>query len=277
VDGLMIGWTLGGYPSPNLEVAAEIGSAPADGPGAAELEAGIIGALNSVASRRYGATNAEAVVAAWRKFSAAFSEFPFDGGLVYNAPMQFGPSNLLWGSPTGYRATMIGFPYDDLDGWRQLYPAEVFIRQLEAVADGFAEGVALLKAAPAFKEPSGAEKNSAGRRAVELELGVAEAAEIHFRSTATQARFVMARRALAAAKSADEARAAISDLEKALRQEILAARRLRAIQSRDSRIGFEASNQYYYVPLDLAEKVVNCRYLLSHWLPAERTKAGLPA
>ena len=28
VNGLMLGWTLGGYPSPNLEVVAEIGSAP---------------------------------------------------------------------------------------------------------------------------------------------------------------------------------------------------------------------------------------------------------
>lgn len=26
VDGLMLGWTLGGYPSPNLEVVAEMGS-----------------------------------------------------------------------------------------------------------------------------------------------------------------------------------------------------------------------------------------------------------
>ena len=45
-----------------------------------------------------------------------------------------------------------------------------------------------------------------------------------------------------------------------------------AIQSRDSRIGFEASNQYYYVPLDLVEKVVNCRDLRDRWLPAQRTK-----
>ena len=33
VNGLMLGWTLGGYPSPNLEVVAEIGAAPAAGRG----------------------------------------------------------------------------------------------------------------------------------------------------------------------------------------------------------------------------------------------------
>ena len=33
----------------------------------------------------------------------------------------------------------------------------------------------------------------------------------------------------------------------------------------DSRIGFEASNQYYYVPLDLAEKVINCQDVLDQF------------
>jgi hypothetical protein len=50
------------------------------------------------------------------------------------------------------------------------------------------------------------------------------------------------------------------------------ARRLHAIQSNDSHIGFEASNQYYYVPVDLAEKVINCQDLLTRWLPAERSR-----
>ena len=44
--------------------------------------------------------------------------------------------------------------------------------------------------------------------------------------------------------------------------EIELARRQHRLQSADSRIGFEASNHYFYVPLDLVEKVVNCRWLL---------------
>ena len=35
---------------------------------------------------------------------------------------------------------------------------------------------------------------------------------------------------------------------------------------------FEAANQYFYVPLDLAEKVVNCRDLLDRWLPEQRRR-----
>lgn len=40
-----------------------------------------------------------------------------------------------------------------------------------------------------------------------------------------------------------------------------AARGLYRLASRDSRIGFEAANQYFYVPADLLEKIVNCRFL----------------
>jgi hypothetical protein len=29
---------------------------------------------------------------------------------------------------------------------------------------------------------------------------------------------------------------------------------------------FEASNQYYHVPLDLVEKALNCRDMLERWL-----------
>ncbi len=33
---------------------------------------------------------------------------------------------------------------------------------------------------------------------------------------------------------------------------------------------YEASNHYFYVPIDLAAKVINVRYLLDTWLPAKK-------
>ena len=42
--------------------------------------------MRAVARRRFGEAMAPAVVEAWRAFSAAFREFPFDGSVVYNAP-----------------------------------------------------------------------------------------------------------------------------------------------------------------------------------------------
>ena len=94
-----------------------------------------------------------------------------------------------------------------------------------------------------------------------------EASAIHFRSVANQARFVVERRRLKEAESPESVESAGAELERLLRAEIVLARRLHAVQSRDSRIGFEASNQYYYVPVDLAEKVINCHDLLTRWLP----------
>jgi len=247
INGLMLGWTLGGYPSPNLEVVAEaLASGDADA------------AMQQVAERRFGAALAPAVVTAWRGFSAAFREFPYHVGVVYSGPQQLGPANLLWREPTGYRATMVGFPYDDLDSWRAVYPPEIFAGQLEKVADGFDRALAELR-----QGATGVKLSEAAQRALEDEGRVAEAAAIHFRSSANQARFVMARRVLSAgAPPADAARLRAS-LQRCLQEEIVLARRLHAIQSRDSRIGFEASNQYYYVPVDLGEKVLNCRYLLA--------------
>src|SRR5207247_10142024 len=94
-------------------------------------------ALEIVASRRFGPVLAPTIVQCWRGFSAAFSEFPFHVSVVYSAPLQVGPANLLWAEPTGYHASMVGFPYDDLDSWRAIYPPETFIAQLEKVATGF--------------------------------------------------------------------------------------------------------------------------------------------
>ena len=100
------------------------------------------------------------------------------------------------------------------------------------------------------------------RNVAELDLGVARAANLHFASVANQARFVMARDALAADNVEDKARADARDqLRMILTSEIDAAVKLYEIVKADSRIGYEASNHYFYVPLDLVEKVVNCEYL----------------
>ncbi len=223
VEDLMLGWTLGGRPSPNMDAVAEISAG---------------GSLESLALRRHGKA-ASAAVEFWTALSAAFREFPFDGGLVYNAPLQMGPANPLWPLPTGYRATMVGIPYDDLDAWRGPYPVPVFISQLEKVADGFEAALANLRAAIPNPSASLAE-----------EARFAAAAAIHFASVAQQTRFVAAR------KSADS-----QAMRQAIQRELQLAVRLHSLQSRDSQIGFEASNQYYYIPHDLVEKALNCRWL----------------
>ena len=256
VDGLMLGWTLGGYPSPNLEVVAAISGSPTLTPDEA---------MQRVAERRFGQALAPSVVVAWKKYSTAFSEFPFHGGLVYSAPLQAGPSNPLWEKPTGYQASMVGIPYDHLDAWRAVYPPEVFIGQLEKIATGFESALKALKL-----NSAGLTMSRVQRHTLDKEMDVAEAAAIHFQSVANQARFVRDRDLLAASKDRASGGALVEKLESTLRSELALAKRLFVIQSRDSRIGFEATNHYFYVPADLIEKILICRDLLDRWLPGLR-------
>ena len=49
-------------------------------------------------------------------------------------------------------------------------------------------------------------------------------------------------------------------IQQLLDHEITLARELFALTQQDSRIGFE-DNNYYYVPIDFVEKVINCEYI----------------
>ncbi|PSL33705.1 hypothetical protein [Dyadobacter jiangsuensis] len=256
VDGLMLGWTLGGYPSPNLEVVAEMGNSKT-----------ITGkeAMLKVARRRYGAAG-DAVTKAWQQYSEGFSEFPYHIGVVYSAPLQAGPSNLLWSKPTGYKASMVGLPYDDVNSWRANYPVEIFISQMQKVARRFEHAQAELR-----RETAGLKLPAELRKALTDECGVAETIAIHYGSVANQASFVVARDKLAIEKDQRKAMELIAAIEGVLRNEITLAKRMAQLQGGDSRLGFEASNHYFYVCNDLAEKVINCRDLLDHWLPELRS------
>jgi len=262
VDGLMLSWTLGGYPSPNMEAVVEQGRL--DQPTVED-------ALRTVATRRFGAAAAPAVVEAWQGFSAAFGEYPFHIVVLYQSPVHMGPANLLWGEATSYRGrgvTAYAFPFDDLDTWRGIYPPEVFAAQFAKTADGFDQALAKLK-----ERVSRMSLDAEAAVALEQEMGVAEACAIHFRSVANQSRFVMMRNELVGRPDRQRAERLIDALEALLRDEIRLATRLDAIQSRDSRIGFEAACQYFYVGVDLGEKVINCRDLLERWIPEQRAKA----
>jgi len=248
VDGLMLSWTVGGYPSPNLELVRRFQQPPAPT---------VEQALSELAEARYGRGAASEMMAGWSKFSEAFSEFPFDGSYVYRGPSQVGPANLLYLEPTGYPSTMVGFPYDDVDGWRGIYPADVLAGQFEKIAAGWREALAI------WTEAHDTIEGPQERANARSDLVVAEAAGLHFDSVANQIRFILARNALRFG-SLDQAErdAAVGTMRATADAEIQNARRLFALTRQDPRIGFEASNHYYYLPLDLAEKLINCEFIL---------------
>lgn len=251
VDGMLIGWTMGGYPSPNFQLAQRLNHAPAPN---------VDAALDTLARERFGDAGVPHARKAWRLMSEGFRQYPFHISVVYTAPVQWGPANLLYPTTTGYKAPMWGIPYDDLDGWRGPYPPEVFAAQFEKVADGWRPGIAELQTA--------VEKTPADRRnAVVADLRYARAAAMTFQAVANQARFVLARDALLKdenASSPQTHRRLREEAQRCLKSEIDLARQHFALTCEDSRIGFEPSCQYFYLPLDLVEKVVNCRWLLEH-------------
>ena len=243
IEGLMLSWTVGGYPSPNLEVVREYCRWPAPDPDEV---------LTLAAERRYGPKAAPLVNAAWKGFSDAFEEFPY-GISIYMIPVQHGPANLLRSHRTGHRSRMILFPYDDVPGWRGAYPEEVVQKQFQTMSEKWEKGLeALRRALHLVPEHLQAEARK--------DLGVSETCFIHFRSVANQVKFYILRQQLDS--GIGDLRRVRSEMAAIARDEIDLARRLYPIARRDSRIGYEASNHYYYRPLDLAEKVLNCDHLV---------------
>lgn len=225
-DGLMLSWTLGGYPGGNLELLDRTPQQLAEG--------------------RFGPA-APLVLEAWQAFGRAFRNFPFSVIALYNAPQNMGCANLLYASPTGYTASIVNTPYDDLDYWRTPYPADVFEEQFRKMTEGWRPGLALLAEAAADAEGPCATALS--------ELSdVAWATYCHLRTAYLQIAFVRHR---------DEQGFVLDERTRAIvGEEIELAKTLYTIMRRDSRIGFEATNHYYYTANDLVEKVLNCEHLL---------------
>jgi len=231
VDGVMLSWSLGCLPAPNLRVYNEIDAS------------GDVGkVLDAIARDLYGKEAVQPVRKAWRSFSDGFRNFPFDIGVVYFAPFQMGCANPLYRKPTGYRPTMVGIPYDGIRSWCGPYPPDVWVALMQKVADGFERGCVDWRAAIAAM-------GDGGKRAfAEKEYGIFRTAALHFASVADQVRFVQARDAGDGA-----AMAAIAARELARAKEELGLARA------DSRIGYESSNHYFFVPQDLREKILTCR------------------
>lgn len=240
VDGVMASWTCGGYPSPNLHAAATYGFEP--GMSDAEL-------LRSEAERMYGSAAAPDAIAAWTAFGEAFREYPY-GIAVYVIPTQHGPANLLRMQATGLEPGMILFPYDAYKRWSGAYPPDVVRSQFRALAAKWRVGLEKLEAAAA--------RASAVKRAsAQRELAIARTCQHHFESTANQVEFYLLRDGLSAldAGGREQARRRMLAIARA---EMELSRKQYFVARNESLIGYEASNHYYYTPLDLVEKMLNC-------------------
>src|SRR5690606_35528709 len=79
LNGMMIGWTMGGYPSPNFKLAERLNRKPFPEPEKV---------LDELAEERFGPEGAPHARKAWTLMSEAFREYPFHVSVVYTAPVQ---------------------------------------------------------------------------------------------------------------------------------------------------------------------------------------------
>ena len=169
-----------------------------------------------------------------KQFAEAFAEFPFYIQTLYFGPQNAGPSNLLFEKPTGYQASMTCFAYDDLESWRSLYPVDTFELQFEHLCEKWKCGLDLL----------GEENDS--------EVAVmAKGAYCLFASSLNQIRFIRAR---------DERRYA--DAARAAEDELDISMKMLSLMNQNAAIGYEAANHYYFSKNQLAEKILNCLYMI---------------
>ncbi len=224
VQHLQLSWTLGGYPSPNLKLANQLMDGQGD--------------VSSFMLDWLGAELGGVADKAQQLFSKAFANFPFHIGVLYVAPQNYGPMVPFQLEDTGYKASMIGFPYDNLDGWRAIYPRDIFYQQFAKLTEGWQKGLDLMQ--PYLGQST--DFDDMWRQAA--------AAYCHFASTTHQIQFVLERDSTA---------------NKEVMRKIIAAERdivldLIKLRQEDSRIGYESSNHYYYSLHDLAEKLLNLKY-----------------
>lgn len=174
---------------------------------------------------------------AQKQFSKAFREFPFHIDVLYRGPQNAGPSNLLYETKSGYESTMTCFAYDDLDSWRGIYPVDVFQNQFEKLCTEWKKGLNLLPA------------DDDSETAI-----MAKACYCLYSSCLNGIRFIRAR---------DEKR--FSDAVTYAKAELDCAREMLSLMNKNAAIGYEAANHYYFSKGQLAEKIINCNYIINRF------------
>lgn len=247
INGIMLSWSLGGYPSENLKLFQRFSRGE---------QAGNV--LQDLATEEYGEKAAKLVREAWKACSDGFKEYPYHNRVVYFGPQHMGPSNPLLIKPSGFYSTMVGFPHDDLTKWSAVYPSDIWIQQMEIAAKGFAKGVELLKQAREVVDAEHSDRlESLYRRA--------EAVRIHLQSAAEQGRFVDARNNFYTARNNATRGEYINIMRAACAAERQLVEDAMQVVTHDSSIGYESSNHYFYVPIDLVEAHISILHA-ERWL-----------
>lgn len=225
IQHIHAGWTLGGCPSPNLKLSAWL----LDEKGTA------LDYLCMWLGEKVGME----VYEAQKKLCEAFSNYPFHLNSLYYGPQNFGPMAPFFIEKTQYQATMVGFPYDDVERWAGIYSTHVYEKQYRLLCEQWKEGVQLL------------EKHAGYDVELDEVITIAKAILCQCRSAYHHICFVNMRECISDKQQ---------ELLDVIHEEMKNLQQLIKLRMKDSRIGFESSNHYFYTLQDLKEKLINLDY-----------------
>lgn len=236
IQHLQVSWTLGGCPSPNLRLASWLMEDK--------------GSLKDFLIDWLGEDIAEGVYEAQRKLSDAFSHYPFYIGTLYYGPQNFGPMAPFFLEKTGYRATMVGYPFDDIEWWSGIYPEDVYENEYRQLVEGWREGLADLLVYEGLNKE------------LDEMILMARVVLCQYESAYHHIQFVNRRDTMLGdtAVSSEEKVALQGEMLRIVREEMDTVQTLIDLRLQDSRIGFESSNHYFYTLQDLKEKMINLAY-----------------
>ncbi len=225
-EHLFLSWTLGGYLSDNLKIASSYFFEEERDSNPDQYLA--------VLKEEYGVYS-DAVRKAVHFFSEGFSEYPFCLSHIYLGPSNLGTANLFFEKKTGCSATMTAFPYDDTKAWSGIYSEDILIAQYEKLCSLWEKGLDEIKDMPVceFKDMSYYSYSL-------------------FRSSLNQLRYYQLR------DSGGDKR----KMAEIVKEEMELAKSVYQIMVRNCCIGYEAANHYYASKTMIAEKIVQCDFMI---------------
>ena len=219
-DGLMMGWSLGGYTGGVLSLCSYLCQS---------------GDNNSIDwyKKVYG-DDYKIVKEAVDIFSDAFTNFPFSVDVIYFAGHNLGPAN-LWSIDTQARkSTMVCYTFEDYELWAKPYGIDIFIDLCEKLINGWEKGLKVIERMQ--DEKLNEFKNCAIGTYCHLKSALNLAKFVNYKKNKNYNKLGM-----------------ISCIE----SEEEVTKLLYNLISVDAKIGFEMTNHYYYNENILLEKLVN--------------------
>ena len=226
IEHLFLSWTLGGYISDNLKIASNYFFYDEN----SESEDIYAETLKNEYGDYY-----ENVMKAVHWFCKGFCEYPFDIEHIYFGPSNLGTANLFFEKGTGEKATMTAFPYDDVKGWSSIYNEDILLNQYTKICDFWERGLREIKNMPLceFKD-------------------MAFYGYSLFKSSLNQLKYYKLR----------NTGGSRIEMTKIIEKERILSEEVYKMLVRNCCIGYEAANHYYVCKTMIAEKLLQCEYLL---------------